>query len=581
MTSDDDEKESETFEAKEKKEEEKEENVSFSMNDSSLLLRYNTFTNQLMSSLYLLKCMGFDEINKESDDALDVKHEQAVMEQPWKWGHSTKNSQVVYWDDLFCGGFQSLVGLNNNNNKNNIKNSQLSMSCILDNIKLLISNKMCLSDDLLILCAIYCNHLNDESLFNLLISTTFECLNGKDEHFKTRNYQWFKHFILKSNVFFVKCKNSNQIFFDKIEDEVNKLLVKQQKYIWENIKKIEKQDKETNVKFEQLCKLQQQAQESKKSKNSKKMDSSLNSNIRQNKIRNGIVADVNQSKIIENQAAMATSHSLFDIQFENNTKSYLIKCLSFAHSNNNRFQKQMKQYFTNELKIQCKYASAPVKLYDRCVIKATSDYGEKEYPSAANILDYLRFSVTFDNVTDLFDGLNVFLNDIEKGDVIECLLPSVLRIKNGFSDILTKWKSYEDASYVDIKFNLIYTNEDKSESMIVEAQFLLSFLLKAKKMGHKYYSIIRQKEFVDNIKNQCYNIDGNYEKYKGKILKMVENHDRSQLIKQLFWKPHLVLSVIYAEKGYDTERWFHPLFVLISQEFLSIDSKFVLFFLNC
>ena len=92
--------------------------------------------------------------------------------------------------------------------------------------------------------------------------------------------------------------------------------------------------------------------------------------LRQDKIENGIVAVRTERQVIENQASMGKSHSLFDVEFENNTKSYLIKCLTFSHSNNNRFQSEMKDYFTNKIAIPCKYAMAPVKLYDRCVVKA-------------------------------------------------------------------------------------------------------------------------------------------------------------------------------------------------------------------
>ena len=107
-----------------------------------------------------------------------------------------------------------------------------------------------------------------------------------------------------------------------------------------------------------------------------------------------------------------------------------------------------------------------------------------------------------------------------------------MRIKNGFNDILHKWNDVNDASYVDIKLNIIYVNSNTNESMIIEAQFLLSFLLKAKKMGHKYYSIVRQSELINNIKNQVYVIDNNYDKYKRKILTLAHNHDSGALMKQ-------------------------------------------------
>ena len=67
---------------------------------------------------------------------------------------------------------------------------------------------------------------------------------------------------------------------------------------------------------------------------------------------------------------------------------------------------------------------------------------------------------------------NDSINDINKGDVIKCLLANgVLRIKNGFNDILKTWQNVNDASYVDIKLNIIYVNKDTNESMIIEAQF--------------------------------------------------------------------------------------------------------------
>ena len=48
-------------------------------------------------------------------------------------------------------------------------------------------------------------------------------------------------------------------------------------------------------------------------------------------------------------------------------------------------------------------------------------------------------------------------------------------------------------------------NNENTQHMIVEAQLLLRFLLKAKKMGHKVYSIIRQNELIRNVKIKYYN----------------------------------------------------------------------------
>ena len=43
--------------------------------------------------------------------------------------------------------------------------------------------------------------------------------------------------------------------------------------------------------------------------------------------------------------------------------------------------------------------------------------------------------------------------------------------------------------------------------ILLDAQFVLSFLLKAKNIGHKLSSFARQQEYVTNVINQLYNID--------------------------------------------------------------------------
>ena len=278
----------------------------------------------------------------------------------------------------------------------------------------------------------------------------------------------------------------------------------------------------------------------------------------------------------------------FHVSFENNTKIYLTQCLTFAHSNNTRFQNYVQKYF-DEMAISIsgvKYQSAPVKLYNRCVVKATSDYQDREFPSVANIIDFLRFSVTFNTIEDLLKGINLFVDDINSGNnehLKEIFLPNgILRIKNGFSDIITSWKSYKDAEYCDIKLNLIYVNNNQSPSeMIVEGQFLLKFLLQAKKMGHKLYSLIRQDEFISNVKNQIYNIDENYDQYKLKINKLIDDRDTNNLTKQLFWKPNIVLSIINIEKDTPNQNDYYPLFYSAAKQLSNINSKFLVFFFSC
>ena len=168
--------------------------------------------------------------------------------------------------------------------------------------------------------------------------------------------------------------------------------------------------------------------------------------LRQEKIEGGIVSNTNEYNLLFEKVEMrSNAYSIFDLKFENNTKIYSTHYLAFSHLNNSQFQKEMSEYFNNKMEITYQYQSAQIKLSSRCIVKVTSDYVKKTFTSCANILDFLRFSVRFDNVNDLSNGLNKLISDIKKGNVIKCLLPNdMLRIKDGFNDILLKTVKVDD-----------------------------------------------------------------------------------------------------------------------------------------
>ena len=80
--------------------------------------------------------------------------------------------------------------------------------------------------------------------------------------------------------------------------------------------------------------------------------------------------------------------------------------------------------------------------------------------------------------------------------------------------------------------------------MLVEIQFLLDSFLKAKKMGHKFYSIERRSDLVDSVNNIINKTYNNYENYKNKIIGMINDENINQFSKQLILKPNVVLSYI-------------------------------------
>ena len=78
------------------------------------------------------------------------------------------------------------------------------------------------------------------------------------------------------------------------------------------------------------------------------------------------------------------------------------------------------------------------------------------------LIDFLRCSVTYLDVSSLLHGLNSFINDINNNK-ISCILKPILRIKNGFNNIL-KWKSFNDAEYCDLKLNLLFQNNTSNNN---------------------------------------------------------------------------------------------------------------------
>ena len=299
--------------------------------------------------------------------------------------------------------------------------------------------------------------------------------------------------------------------------------------------------------------------------------------LRQDEIDKGISPQHNENELILTLANMSDNgvnieSSNFNILFEQNTKVYLTQCLTFAHMNNARFQQEMKSIFTRDTNAY--YQSAPVKTHDRCVIKCSTDYGGRSFPSVACIVDMLRFSVTYPNFTTMINGMNNFI-DLINNNQIRCILGNgkgIIRIKNGFKNV-NKWRSFSDAEYCDIKLNVIYINELGTQCMIVECQFLVSFLLKAKKIGHKLYAIKRRYDYVNAVSNETHNVDGDYEKYKAKINQMIQTNDNDNLISQLFLQPNLVLSIING-----SSLTYYPLLHSIGSH---MNDKLWLLFLNC
>ena len=174
----------------------------------------------------------------------------------------------------------------------------------------------------------------------------------------------FKSYLLHSNLWFVKGLDfkSNSMFFENAKIVVNEQLVLQKTFIWDQFQQL----MQNKMMFNKLADFGlNYGHKAKSNDNSPTV-------LRQDSIRNGILPNSNEFDMLLIGIKTEKAATGFNVEYENNTKVYLTQCLQFAHLNNGVFQQEMAKYFLNTFGKNCKYQSAPVKVYNRCVVKATS-----------------------------------------------------------------------------------------------------------------------------------------------------------------------------------------------------------------
>ena len=359
------------------------------MNEKSLELRYDGFMNQSMAAKYFLVKLGCKMRNEAEISGVEHK----LLEYDHQGRTQCKGH---YSDDFYCS-LSDLVGLQTNDDGSDLYGSrspEMAMRTIVSSVISILSLKMVVSQDLLIICAIYCTQFCDKNneisrqFFDALKTATKDCLQTSKKHddnnnsnydskekekensaseeksariirFRQRNYQWFKYFLLDSTLWLVKDTLSDVILFENALDVVNDELIKQKQYIWQNIQR----EQSSNPKaFAQLTTFGDEF--NKKNNSNTNNTNSNNSNddslqLRQDRIENGIKSNASEYDLIVSsvEAGLSggdansgeTNNSIadFNIQFESNTKIYLTQCLPCAHLNNEKFQSEMKSYYKN------------------------------------------------------------------------------------------------------------------------------------------------------------------------------------------------------------------------------------------
>ena len=264
------------------------------------------------------------------------------------------------------------------------------------------------------------------------------------------------------------------------------------------------------------------------------------------------------------------SHSLNTLPFDNvngfdgrkefDQNHYLTELLILSHEMDSKFQNECKNMFNinnKDFGIKCIFSSGNVKTRARSITKCELDYKNEKYkwPHTQHIKDLLRCSVVFDNIDDLLNGCKKFEKIInvttanalkesyrDKKLSNKCI-QEIIRIKNGFSDIEDEsWKlGLKSFNYCDIKYNVLIctniirehrsnmnVNQVRAKTCIIgEVQFLLKFMLNAKKMGHSVYSFVRKKDLFNSI-NKTYNLN-DFNITERKIKKMIISQNLSKL----------------------------------------------------
>ena len=177
---------------------------------------------------------------------------------------------------------------------------------------------------------------------------------------------------------FFQSNEKGDLLFDEICQLVNVELKSQQRYLKDEFLKYNN-DKDDGKYFEQVLNYKEWTDKSQVGDNA---------GLRQDAIDDGVVATVRKSSLFVSRDTGFDGREAYDLRV------YLTNVLIRAHAVNETFQSDMKSIFENEIKCG-KYSRAPVKLAERCQIKASTDYGNRKWPTTSCIVDLIRCSIAF------------------------------------------------------------------------------------------------------------------------------------------------------------------------------------------
>ena len=177
------------------------------------------------------------------------------------------------------------------------------------------------------------------------------------------------------------------------------------------------------------------------------------------------------------------------------------------------------------------FSGGPVKKLERCLDKAETKYGLKEYPRASNIQDILRCSFVCDNVKIMHDFICHVNKKIKNanGGVIH----SITRFKNGLSSPDTIRS--RGSIYWDIKLNLYIHDARSNLSSHGEVQVILKDVYNVKNdSAHSIYGLIRRLPIERQISQNLYKLK-HWQTYQNHMLTICNKDQKKQLLIDSLW----------------------------------------------
>ncbi len=145
----------------------------------------------------------------------------------------------------------------------------------------------------------------------------------------------------------------------------------------------------------------------------------------------------------------------------------------------------------------------------------------------AKIADFIRCSLVFRRCEDCVEAIDKLKTVAESK---KTCIKAIGRIKNMFQSNQRGGKGLYE--YADLKANVLV--EVGKTSMVCEVQYLMDWMIEAKKRGHAIYKIMRNKEYVENVQM----LSSLYGNPKEELFAIAIREDGEALAKFIVNNPH-------------------------------------------